>query len=269
MTIGSDMVFELKCLRCRTVYRSEVAHVGKTLKCACGCLVKIVPPLKSLTDTAGTPTRRTPATLSIKELTFWFAVAGALVVAGIFISRLTSEKVRSADQNNSSLSVKTNQHKECQRERFLVSPAHNLSYPGDRYTSRSGHRYEWPWKTCYREWDGRRCCRQAIQLGRRSYSFLFHSGSQYRTCRSNSRRAIPLAFTTGLDYVESADSFRWQPEYFDFEKTIVFDEQRRLDGVRYKTVSVSLHPVIDGNIQRRSITRDQFLNRHHHALPTP
>ena len=106
MTIGSDMVFELKCLRCRTVYRSEVAHVGKTLKCACGCLVKIVPPLKSLTDTAGTPTRRTPATLSIKELTFWFAVAGALVVAGIFISRLTSEKVRSADQNNSSLSVR-------------------------------------------------------------------------------------------------------------------------------------------------------------------
>jgi hypothetical protein len=72
---------------------------------------------------------------------------------------------------------------------------------------------------------------------------------------------------TGLDYVESDDSFRWQPEYFDFDRTFVFVEQDDSEGIRYKDVSVTLYAVPEGNIQRRSILREQFFEGHHHAVP--
>lgn len=78
-----------------------------------------------------------------------------------------------------------------------------------------------------------------------------------------------LVFTTGLDYVESDDSFRWQSEYFDFDETFVFVEQNDSEGIRFRTINLTLHPVIDGNIRRRSITREQFLRGHRHTVAIP
>ena len=103
MTTTSEMVFEVKCLKCGTVYRSELAHVGKSIQCGCGSLLKIISPLKSLTDLAATPTRSASTKLSTRKLILWIAVAGAVVVAFIvfivFSVRFTSEKGRPAGQS--------------------------------------------------------------------------------------------------------------------------------------------------------------------------
>jgi DNA-directed RNA polymerase subunit RPC12/RpoP len=74
MTTTSEMVFEVKCVKCGTIYRSELAHVGKSIQCACGSVVKIVPPLDSLTDIAGTATKSTSPKRSTRNLIPWFAV---------------------------------------------------------------------------------------------------------------------------------------------------------------------------------------------------
>jgi hypothetical protein len=71
-----------------------------------------------------------------------------------------------------------------------------------------------------------------------------------------------LAFTTGLDWIESEESFRWQPEYFEFDRNFVYTEQKDSAGVEFDHVSVTLHPVLNGNLHRRSVTREQFLKGH-------
>jgi DNA-directed RNA polymerase subunit RPC12/RpoP len=92
MTTTSEMVFEVKCLKCGTIYRSELAHVGRSIQCGCGSLVKIIPPLKSLTDVAGTPTRSTPTRLSSRKIILWLAVAVAVAVALVVsFAKFTSE----------------------------------------------------------------------------------------------------------------------------------------------------------------------------------
>jgi hypothetical protein len=98
----NEMVFEVKCVKCGTVYRSELAHVGKSIQCACGSIVKIVPPLNSLTYIAGKSTRSSSPKRSTRKLIPWFAVAGVVVafVALVSISRFTSAKGRSSQRDN-------------------------------------------------------------------------------------------------------------------------------------------------------------------------
>lgn len=270
MTTTSEMVFEVKCLKCGTVYRSELAHVGKSIQCGCGSLLKIIPPLKSLIDVAPTPTRGASTKLSTRKLILRIAVAGAVMVAFVVFSvRFTSEKGRPAGQSGT---PQVMAEQPMQREPTVETPDVR---PTTYHTLATGTRLDQDVRT-----DGHG--KLTVENGTdedaavRLYdsrddpvrSFFVEAHSTGRVAR------IPegpyrLAFTTGLDYVESDDSFRWHPEYFDFEKTFVFVEQSDSEGIRYKTVNVTLHPVFDGNIQRRSITREQFLKGHHHSVAIP
>jgi hypothetical protein len=74
-----------------------------------------------------------------------------------------------------------------------------------------------------------------------------------------------LTYTTGLDWVESEDSFKWRPSYIEFGRTLDYSEQRDSEGVQYRTVNVTLHPVISGNVRARAITREEFLRGHRHV----
>ena len=73
-----------------------------------------------------------------------------------------------------------------------------------------------------------------------------------------------LAYTTGLNWVESDDVFSWQPTYDEFEPQIEFDENRDSEGVRFHKISVTLNAVLLGNVHTRTITRQEFLKGHRH-----
>ncbi len=74
-----------------------------------------------------------------------------------------------------------------------------------------------------------------------------------------------LAYTAGLDWVDSEDAFRWSPSYHEFEKPVSYSEQTDTTGTRYDEISVTLHPVIGGNVRTKSISRSDFLRGHRHV----
>jgi hypothetical protein len=78
-----------------------------------------------------------------------------------------------------------------------------------------------------------------------------------------------LAYTTGLNWVESNDAFSWQPTYDEFERTLDYDEHRDSEGVKYHTVRVTLNSVLFGNVRTRTITREEFLRGHRHIPLQP
>jgi hypothetical protein len=73
-----------------------------------------------------------------------------------------------------------------------------------------------------------------------------------------------LAYTTGLDWLDSEDSFRWHPSYNEFGRKLEYSERRDSEGIHYHDISVTLNPVIGGNVRTRVITREEFLKGHHH-----
>lgn len=78
-----------------------------------------------------------------------------------------------------------------------------------------------------------------------------------------------LTFTTGLNWVAAQDGFSWHPSYREFERTFEYTEQHDSEGVQYDSISVTLNPVLFGNIRTRAITREEFLRGHRHlALPS-
>jgi hypothetical protein len=74
-----------------------------------------------------------------------------------------------------------------------------------------------------------------------------------------------LAFTSGLNWVEPQETFSWHPSYSKFERVLTFGEERDTEGVRYHSISVTLHAVPFGNVKTRSISREEFLEGHRHT----
>lgn len=71
-----------------------------------------------------------------------------------------------------------------------------------------------------------------------------------------------LAFTTGLDWDKENLTFRWGPSYQQFERAVVYGEEREGREIRFNTVRVTLHPVLHGNARTKRISREQFLRGH-------
>jgi hypothetical protein len=74
-----------------------------------------------------------------------------------------------------------------------------------------------------------------------------------------------LAYTRGLDWLESEDAFRWHPSYSEFGKPLQYTEQRDSEGVRYDDIRVTLHAVTGGNVRTKAISREEFLKGHRHT----
>jgi hypothetical protein len=70
---------------------------------------------------------------------------------------------------------------------------------------------------------------------------------------------------TGLNWVESKDTFSWHPAYSEYERSFDFSEQRDSDGVQYHSISVTLQGVPLGNVRTKTITREEFLKGHRHV----
>ena len=64
-----------------------------------------------------------------------------------------------------------------------------------------------------------------------------------------------LAYTAGLDWDEGEAIFRCDPDYAQFEREFVFTEERDREGIQYRSITVTLHPVVGGNIRTRRMSR--------------
>lgn len=94
-----------------------------------------------------------------------------------------------------------------------------------------------------------------------------HSSAQMAQIPQGTYR---LTFTTGLNWVESEDTFSWHPSYSEFERTFEYSEQHDSEGFQYHSISVTLNAVLLGNVRTKAITREEFLKGHRHvALRRP
>lgn len=90
-----------------------------------------------------------------------------------------------------------------------------------------------------------------------------------RAGESHRKAAIPqgtyaLVYTTGLDWVDAEDTFRWHPSYSRFERILRYDEQEAAGDIQYHDISVTLQPVFGGNVRAQKISREEFLKGHRH-----
>ena len=74
-----------------------------------------------------------------------------------------------------------------------------------------------------------------------------------------------LAYTTGLNWVDAEDAFSWHPSYSKFERILQYQEQSDSGDIQYHDISVTLHPVIGGNVRAQRISREEFLKGHQHT----
>jgi hypothetical protein len=72
-----------------------------------------------------------------------------------------------------------------------------------------------------------------------------------------------LAYTAGLDWDDREAVFSCDPDYAQFERDFVFAEERNQEGIQYHLITVTLHPVIGGNVRTKRISREEFLKGHH------
>jgi hypothetical protein len=61
-------------------------------------------------------------------------------------------------------------------------------------------------------------------------------------------------FTTGLDWDKSRERFNRQASYFEFGKILSFEE----DNHSYERHTITLNPVVDGNVRARPISETDF-----------
>jgi hypothetical protein len=79
-----------------------------------------------------------------------------------------------------------------------------------------------------------------------------------------------LSYAHGLDWDGGEVTFHCgDAGYSEFEREFVFTEERDQEGVKYTTITVTLHPVIGGNIRTEPISREKFLKNHHRTTSLP
>jgi hypothetical protein len=80
----------------------------------------------------------------------------------------------------------------------------------------------------------------------------------------------PSAFdTAGLDWDGGESTFRCDPDYAQFERDFAFTEETDQQGVQYHAITVTLHPVVGGNIRTKKISRQEFLKGNHRTSAPP
>jgi hypothetical protein len=67
-----------------------------------------------------------------------------------------------------------------------------------------------------------------------------------------------VIFATGIDWDSDAERFNRDASYFDFGSTFTFTETREGQYVKYGHYSITLNPVVGGNVQARSISEREF-----------
>lgn len=262
---------------CGAVYHSDEAHVGKQLRCSkCDSLVTI----ESLTDRGVVQTppsfpsarhqANAPATKKRRAYPFAIAVA-AIGVAIISLVLLRHSSVpRQSTSQHSDIEEPVSTANKQPPESKPTQPAdprpteYNSLPTGTRIAEDIGA--DGHGKLTVENGTSEDAVVQLSDVATdqtvRWFFVKAHSSAHKALIPQGTYR---LTFTTGLNWVESEDTFSWQPSYYEFEQTFEYREQRDSEGVQYKTISVTLNPVLFGNVRTKEITREEFLKGHRHV----
>ncbi len=293
-------MIDVACPKCGAVYHSEQNHIGRRLKCVkCGGMV----PILVLTDHTVVQRQSTiPRAKSytvyplvkkhrhIYALAITAAVIVAAVVSVIFLrpSSVSKEDIVIPSKVQEQTPAPPNPNAETTDKFEVVDVEPGATQhpsgdgvkpakiaeprPSDYNTLPTGTRIEEDIDTSdHGELDVDngtsedavvRLCGVTTDQTLRWFFVQAHSSAHVAKVPRGSYRLI---FTTGLDWIESEDSFRWHPSYSEFDKTFEFNEQRDSEGVQYKAISVTLNPVLFGNVKTKTITREEFSKGHRHV----
>jgi hypothetical protein len=281
-------MIDVTCSQCGAVYHSKKAYVGKQLRCTkCGSVVPIVVGVARAVQhsSSSSPIKSHTVSRSPKHRRIYSFAIAAIVIAVVAISvaflrrpgvrrqgtTLADMKEPAASQSREK--VENRDQWQITGEEPIPAPSQQTSRPiqldtrpTDYNSLPTGARIENDIGT-----DGNG--KLAVENGTNEDAVV--RLSQLTTAqtlrwffvkahRSAHVARIPegsyrLAFTTGLNWVESEDAFSWHPSYAEFERTFEYREQRDTERVQYKSISVTLHPVPYGNVRTKPITRDEFL----------
>jgi hypothetical protein len=296
-------MIDVTCPKCGAVYHSEQAHIGKQLKCVkCGGVVPIVvPPDRTVVSRQPTipsakgQTAYDPAKKHRRIYGFGItAVVMAAVVLSVVFLRPTSvskqgihtpSNVQEQPSSPSSQNAENTGNWQVVDAEPVAAPGQQAATDGRKPTEITDPRptdyNSLPTGTRIEEDIGIgghgkltvengtsddavvRLCDVATDQTLRWFFVQAHSSAHVAKVPRGTYR---LAFTTGLNWVESEDTFSWHPSYSEFDKTFEFSERRDSEGVQYKAISVTLNPVMFGNVKTKTITREEFLRGHRHVV---
>lgn len=280
------MIMDVTCSQCGAVYHSDESHVGKHLRCTrCGSTVPI---LASVRNIVSQPTsvpsnqqvNRAPiktANRSKSAYMVWAAL-GVILAGGVGLTL----HFRNPDSGKTATAQQQSEQPQSPSEWKVVGeePAPNSdktptvadTRPSEYNSLPTGARIEGDVGTgghgelkVENGNDEDAVVRLAMTDSDETVRWFFvkaHGTARVGRIPAGNYR---LVFTTGLNWVESQDSFSWHPTYSEFERTVIFNEQRDSEGIQYHSFSVTLHSVPFGNIHTRTITREEFLRGHRHV----
>jgi hypothetical protein len=87
--------------------------------------------------------------------------------------------------------------------------------------------------------------------------YVYIEANDSLTLRRLNPGEYEVVFTTGIDWDNVAERFNRDAFYFDFDKELAFDESRRGNYLEYDHHSITLNPVVNGNVSARSISESE------------
>ena len=276
------VMIDFTCRQCGAVYHSQEAHVGKQVRCnQCGSLVAIVPPAdhgvvqqQPAFPSAGK--RRVSQTGGKRRRVYPFAIVvtaiGLAIVSLVFLRHPSVPRQSTSKQPNIAQPVASpNPQTDGNTPTRLPDPR-----PTEYNSLPTGARIEEDIGThghgnlTVDNGTSEDAVVQLSDVGTdqtvRWFFVKAHSSAHKARIPQGIYR---LTFTTGLNWVEREDTFSWQPSYYEFERTFEYSEHRDSEGVQYKTISVTLNPVLFGNVRTKTITREEFLRGHRQVALEP
>lgn len=297
-------MIDVTCPQCGEIYHSDAIHLGKRIRCTkCGFLLPILGDgsaiLRKPLEASGVRRPRSQfehrtARPSRRRNAFGFAFVAAVIAVGLLILWLYAMPHGSTtlDRSGADVSQSSSESRRAVREPSMHPD--RLPVIGSEPMRIGPESPPCDEQKSYRSMpNGSRIMPDA---GARGYGVLevqngtsedavlsLYDPAADETVReayvqakhSFRMKGVPmgtyeLAYTTGLDWDTDGEIFRCgDPDYAQFERRFAFTEERDQEGIQYKTITVTLHPVIGGNVRTKRISREEFLKANHRAASLP
>lgn len=294
-------MIDVTCPQCGAIYHSEESHIGKLLRCArCGSHVPILKKERAVVHqspvfphaakvrvkpTSPAPTRHARriysiviATAALLAIAIWVVLLrhsasprrGTASLSDIqepYVPQNTvsDQPVDFIPEDSTSTTVRAAAIEGRRRTRVAPRPRSYNSLPTgtriERDIGTQGHGK----LTTENGTDEDAVVRLSDVATDQTICWFFVQAHSSFTMPRIPQGVYRLAFTTGLNWIESEETFKSDPLYSEFERNFEFDEQRDSERVQYHSVSVTLNPVPLGNVRTRPITREEFLKGHRHV----
>jgi hypothetical protein len=299
-------MIDVTCPMCGEVYHADPVHTGKRIQCRrCGSLVPILSAGGTIVQAPpGTPEvgqplprvtqpRAAPPSRRRSSWIFGSAVAVAVIAVGLVSLLWYSNTDKDddsifskgrAESHDSSQAGATTQEPTATPDRFNREPQgtganavpceeqeprkHRSLPNGTRITPD-------PPTTGYGELEVQNGTSEGAVLSLYDPAAEQTIREVYVQAKHSVRtKGIPegtyqLAYMAGVDWDDGEATFRCNPDYAEFERNFVFKEETDQERIQYHSITVTLHPVVGGNIRTKRISREEFLRGNHRTAALP